>query len=316
MSPGVALRDPTFAFYALLLLGMLGSAGGLLAVLRFVARKNINHAWQSYRGWLVMVPAVLAALFAGRAATIAFFSLLAAAGCWEFFRATGLREDRWAMGAALLGVFAQGGAALVTDPFLGVSGWYGLFMALPAFTIASIFLTPILRDQTAGQLRTLALTVMGYVYFGWMFQHVAYLANSSHAYAYLFFLLFAVELNDVAAFTTGKLLGRRKLRAHISPNKTIGGSLGAVAVSLLLPWLLRSQLPESLTPWDLIVIGLIVGVGGQIGDLAISVLKRDLGIKDMGTLIPGHGGVLDRIDSLIYVAPLFLHWIRYRHDLY
>ena len=65
---------------------------------------------------------------------------------------------------------------------------------------------------------------------------------------------------------------------------------------------------------DCLLAGLIVGVGGQLGDLAVSVIKRDLGIKDMGAAIPGHGGILDRIDSLIYVAPLFFHYIRYCHD--
>src|SRR5207248_11725992 len=68
--------------------------------------------------------------------------------------------------------------------------------------------------------------------------------------------------------------------------------------------------------WQLILTGLIVGIGGQLGDLSISVIKRDIGIKDMGATIPGHGGILDRIDSVIYVSPLFLHMVRYFHDLY
>ena len=67
---------------------------------------------------------------------------------------------------------------------------------------------------------------------------------------------------------------------------------------------------------ECLLAGLIVGIGGQLGDLAISVIKRDLGIKDMGATIPGHGGILDRIDSIIYVAPLFFHMVRYFHDLY
>jgi phosphatidate cytidylyltransferase len=84
---------------------------------------------------------------------------------------------------------------------------------------------------------------------------------------------------------------------------------------MLLPWVLAFSLPQ-FTLRDRVLTGLIVGVGGQLGDLAISVVKRDCGIKDMGTLLRGHGGVLDRIDSLIYVAPLYFHLIRYFHDVY
>jgi phosphatidate cytidylyltransferase len=101
----------------------------------------------------------------------------------------------------------------------------------------------------------------------------------------------------------------------ISPNKTWEGSLGALTVSMVLPWIMRFSFPE-FGPLQMVLTGLIVGIGGQLGDLSISVIKRDIGIKDMGAAIPGHGGVLDRIDSLIYTAPLFLHMTNYFYKMW
>ena len=187
-------------------------------------------------------------------------------------------------------------------------------MALPVFVVAAILAIPIVRNRVQGQLQAVTMAIAGFIFFGWMFGHVAFLANSPYPYAYLLYLLFAVEINDVAAFLSGRLFGRHVLRGNISPKKTCEGALGALAVSMALPWALWFTFPHLQAP-DLLVVGLIVGVGGQLGDLAISVMKRDLGIKNMGSSIPGHGGILDRIDSLIYVAPLFLHYLRYRLDL-
>ena len=315
MSPSAALASPVFLFYLALAGGLLLGAGILLAVLRWGFHKNVQHAWKAYLGWLVMAPLVFAMIFAGRIETIIFFTLVALLGFKEFARATGLYRD-WVMtGAVYLGIIACGIVTLVTDPWLDVPGWYGLFMALPVYVIAAILVIPIVRNRVQGQLQLLALSIVGFVYFGWMFGFLAFLANANHAYSYLLYLLFAVELNDVAAFTCGKLFGRHPLRSNISPKKTWEGSLGALAVSLILPWALSPTFPH-FGARDLILIGLIVGVGGQLGDLAISVIKRDLGIKDLGAAIPGHGGILDRIDSLIYVAPLFFHVVRYFHDLY
>ena len=188
-------------------------------------------------------------------------------------------------------------------------------MALPVYVIALILLIPILRNRSQGQLQMIALAMVGFVYFGWMFGHLIFLTNSVHAYSYVLYVLFAVELNDVAAYTFGKLFGRHPLRSNISPKKTWEGSLGAFLVSMALPWVLRFTFPHFGVS-ECLLAGLIVGIGGQLGDLAISVIKRDLGIKDMGATIPGHGGILDRIDSIIYVAPLFFHMVRYFHDLY
>jgi phosphatidate cytidylyltransferase len=180
--------------------------------------------------------------------------------------------------------------------------------------ITAILAIPVMRNRGEGQLRLLCLAIVGFVYFGWMFGHVALLANTRHAYSYLGYLVLAVELNDVAGYVFGKAFGRHRLRSNISPKKTWEGAIGALAVSLLLPWVLLPLLP-GFEKRDCILAGLIVGVGGQLGDLVVSVIKRDLALKDMGDIIPGHGGILDRIDSLIYVAPLFFHYLRYCHPV-
>ena len=190
-----------------------------------------------------------------------------------------------------------------------------MYMAMPVYVIAIILLIPIVRNRVAGQLQAIALAIVGFIYIGWMFGHLAFLANAAHAYGYLLYLLVAVELNDVAAFTFGRLFGRRKLRSNISPNKTIAGAAGALTASMILPWVVHLFALQHFKPMHLILAGLIVGIGGQLGDLSISVIKRDIGIKDTGALLPGHGGILDRIDSLIFVAPLFFHMTRYFHGI-
>lgn len=315
MSPSAALASPIFLGYLAAALGLLVGAGIVLAILRWGLRRDVDHACRSYLGWLLMVPTVLGAIFLGREAAIVVFTVIGVMGFKEYARATGLYEDWWMIGVVYLGIIAVGVLSLVTDPFAPVPGWYGMFIALPVYVIAAILVIPIIRNRVHGQLQAVALGMLGFVYLGWMFGHLAFLCNARFAYAYVLYLLFAVELNDVAAYTCGKLFGKHPLRSNISPKKTWEGSLGALAVSLLLPWLLHGTFPH-FGALECVLIGLVVGIGGQLGDLAISVIKRDLGIKDMGAAIPGHGGVLDRIDSLIFVAPLFFHVVRFFHDLY
>src|SRR5262249_32634362 len=151
-------------------------------------------------------------------------------------RATGLYEDWWMTGTVYLGIAALVLVSLVPDPGTHVHGWYGLFMAMPVYVVSVILAIPILRNRAKGQLQTTSLAILGFIYLGWMFSHLGFIANSTHAYGYLLYLFVAVELNDVAAFTFGRLFGRHKFREVISPNKTWAGALGALAFSLLLPW--------------------------------------------------------------------------------
>jgi phosphatidate cytidylyltransferase len=284
--------------------------GAVIALLRFGLAKNVSQAWEAYCGWLVMVPAVALSLFAGRLATILFFTLIAMIAFNEFARASGLHRNLAMSIIGLAGIAGLAVVAMLPDPQTGAPGWYGLFMALPIAVSLAFMMAAVLPNRPEGQLQALALSLFGFFSIGWLFGHIALLANSANAYGYLLYLLFAVELNDVAAFTCGKLFGRRPLCSNISPAKTLEGALGALLVSALFPLAVRFALPH-FSALEAIAAGLLVGIGGQLGDLSISVIKRDLGVKDMGRLIRGHGGMLDRIDSLLYTAPLFFHFARY-----
>jgi phosphatidate cytidylyltransferase len=315
MSPHAALHSLIFHRYFEIVLAILAIAGVVLAMLDRFTSRDVAPIWRTYRGWLVMIGILIAAVFLGRVVVIVGVTLLSIYGFKEFARATGLYRDWWMTGATYVTIIAVGIVSLIRDPYdSSAFGWFGLFMAMPVFCINFLLIVPILRNQSKGQLQLVALSIFGFMYMGWMFGHVGFLADSGNPYGYLLFILLATELNDVGAFTFGKLLGHRQLRGNISPRKTWGGAIGAIGVSLIIPWLLRFSLPGFSTR-ELILTGLIVGVGGQLGDLCISFIKRDIGIKDMGSAIPGHGGILDRIDSLIFVAPLFLHTVDYFNGL-
>ena len=316
MTPQLALQSDIFRTYAIIVCGVLVLAGLVLALMKWGFKKDIHSIWLTYQSWLIMAPLVAGCIFGGRVVVILGVCLVAGLGFKEFARATGLYKDWWMTGAVYLGIIAVAVTSLISQPrgHEPGHGWYGLFIALPVYAVALILLIPTLRNKVQGQLQSMSLAVIGFIYMGWMFGHLAFLANANDAYGYLLYILFATEINDVAAFTCGKLFGKRQFRSNISPKKTWGGALGALAVSMALPWLLRFSFPH-FGVTQLILTGLIVGIGGQLGDLSISVIKRDIGIKDMGAGIPGHGGILDRIDSLIYVSPLFFHMAGFFYGL-
>jgi phosphatidate cytidylyltransferase len=304
MNPTHTWHSETFRAYCIILLSLLAVAGALLAVASGVFKKNVVSVWLTYRSWVVMIPIGMGAVLLGRATTITLFVLLSIFAFKEFARATGLYKDWWMTGTAYLAIIA-----------LGVTAWLSPqenrlqhVSSMPIFVVPVIMAIPIIRNQTHEQLQAMALALSGFICIGWMFLHILLLVSAT-TLGLLLFLVTAVELSDVAAFCSGKLIGnsgRHPLRSRISPSKTWEGAIGGFCMAMALPWLLRFSLPRFGTV-QLLATGVIVGIGGQLGDLAISAIKRDLGVKDMGTAIPGHGGLLDRIDSLIVAAPLFVH---------
>jgi phosphatidate cytidylyltransferase len=307
----IALSDRIYLTYAAIILGLLLVSGIALGVLRWGLKRDVSKVWTIWRSWLIMAPLGLLIVGLGREASIVGGTLLAIFAFKEFARATGLYPDWGMTGVVYVAIVALGVAAWAPDPTVASRppGWFGLMQAMPIYAVAAIWIVPIARNRVAGQLQLVALAIVGFIYVGWTLGHLGFLANSRWPYGYLMYIVFAVEINDIAAYTFGKLTGRRPLRSNISPKKTWGGALGAIGVSLAMPWVLGFSFPAVFDWRAKVATGLIVGVGGQLGDLSISLIKRDLGIKDMGALIPGHGGILDRVDSLLFVAPLFVRLV-------
>ena len=156
---------------------------------------------------------------------------------------------------------------------------------------------------------TLMLTVFG-------LSHMAYLLSLPDIAGFkpggrglLLFLVFLTEINDVMQFTWGKLLGKHKIVPKVSPNKTWEGFIGGLICTTGIGYLLKFLTPLN-TP-QVLFVSFMIALAGFIGDIVMSSIKRDIGVKDTGTAIPGHGGILDRIDSLAYTAPTFFHLVYY-----
>ena len=170
-------------------------------------------------------------------------------------------------------------------------------------------------------LETMAYTVFALLYVPWLFGFISkiiYLIPRAPdgglmGQYYVLYLIAVSKFSDMGAYLTGSLIGRHKMVPHISPSKTWEGFGGALGFSLLASYGLRALMPLKLGllgRYDVVILGLGLSVGAVIGDLAESVLKRSTGVKDSGRLLPGIGGVLDLIDSLLFTAPMLFFYLR------
>ncbi len=162
----------------------------------------------------------------------------------------------------------------------------------------------LLRSQKEGALMSWAWTIAGILYVGWLLGYLVALRGLDAGRNWVFFALFTTFATDTAAFLVGRTLGKHHLAPSISPGKTwegaIAGAFGAIIVSLF--FTLPTPLSLHFSYGQAILLGLLVSVFGQLGDLAESLFKRNMGVKESGKLIPGHGGILDRMDSVVFVG--------------
>jgi phosphatidate cytidylyltransferase len=262
--------------------------------------------------WWVLVGVFAVALLFRRGIAIGFFAVLSFLALKEYLSLIPTRRaDRRVLFWAYLCVPIQ---------YWWVwQQWYHMFLIfIPVWAFLFIAMRMVLRGETKDFLRAAGTIHWGLMTMVFGLSHLAYLlvlpdgapARGAHGAALLLFVVLLTELNDVLQYIWGRTLGRRKVMESVSPKKTVEGLVGGALTTTLVAFLLAPVLTPLTRP-DSIAIGLMIGFGGFLGDVTISAVKRDIGVKDTGTMIPGHGGILDRIDSLLFTAPLFFHFMAF-----
>jgi phosphatidate cytidylyltransferase len=262
------------------------------------------------RAWWVMTAVFAAALATGGLGSVILFGLTSFIALREFITLTPTRraDHRTLFWAFFVFVPVQ--------YWLVATQWYGLFVIfIPVYAFLFVPVRSILAGDTEDFLARTAKIQWGLMVAVYCVSHApALLMLDIPGYAgenakLLLYLIVVVQLSDVLQYVFGKTLGRHKIVPRVSPNKTWEGTIGGIAAATLIGTGLWWATPFS--PWEAAGIALVVNLAGFAGGLCMSAIKRDRGIKDFGSLIQGHGGVLDRIDSLCFAAPLFFHLVRY-----
>ncbi|MGW5564010.1 phosphatidate cytidylyltransferase [Streptomyces tendae] len=239
---------------------------------------------------------IIASLFVVKAVFVGVIAVAAVVGLWEL---TSRLQERKDIKAPLVPL-AIGGAAMVVAGYARGAEGAWVAMALTALAVLVWRMT----EPPEGYLRDVTAGLFAAFYVPFLATFVAMmLAADDGAWRVLVFLILTV-VSDTGAYAVGWRFGKKKLAPRISPGKTREGLLGAVAFAMVAGALCMQFLIDDGTWWQGLLLGLVVAISATLGDLGESMIKRDLGIKDMGTLLPGHGGIMDRLDSLLPTAPV------------
>jgi len=292
----------------LMLLVVASAIGFALRLAKGPDNQTIINLNQRIISWWVIIIVVGAALLCGTYVTILLFMFCAFFAFREFITLTPTRPgDYWPL---LLAFYI----ALPGQFLLLAVHWYGMVaIFIPVYMVFCISAAAAFGADTEAFLeRTgkLNWAVLVCIYGLSYAPALLLLHMRGHASApLLLFLLVVVQASDVFQYVFGKLFGRTKLAARVSPSKTVEGLLGGGASAVLIGMLLHGLTPFSF--WQAAPMSLAIVIGGLVGGLVLSAVKRSLGAKDWGTMLAGHGGMLDRLDSVCFAAPLFFHLTRY-----
>ena len=301
---------------------LIGSILGLLAIASLVglvlarrvrtdsARSVVDNLNARIRSWWVMTAVFAAALATGGIGSVVLFGLTSFFALRELLTlAPTRRADHRTLFWAFF-VFAPAQYLLV-----GIQ-WYGLFaIFIPVYAFLFIPVRSALAGDTEDFLARTARIQWGLMVAVYCVSHAPALlmlripGYEGQQAKLLLYLIVVVQLSDVLQYVFGKTLGRRRIVPKTSPNKTWEGTLGGIGSATLVGALLWWATPFN--PWEAAVIAFLLCLAGFAGGLVMSAIKRDRGVKDFGAMIEGHGGVMDRIDSLCFSAPVFFHVVRY-----
>ncbi len=281
-------------------------------------RRGLSNLAQRTLFAIIAIPIVLGAVWFGDWALAGILSVASALAAWEFFRIAeklGTRPMARA-GIALAALFPLA----IHARFLGLPVDAIVSTSVGAVLVVALFSGAIFVRGVSGRpLESVSLTVFGILYtgallsFAYVLRYHPYAIGRAAGTALLMLALVLVWISDTAAYVVGRTMGKRKLIPAVSPGKTVAGAVGALVASAVASWILVRfvlvpQAQLGLRPVHAVLFGIAVSAAVQLGDLAESLIKRQAAVKDSSHIIPGHGGVLDRIDGMLFALPV-AYWL-------
>jgi len=185
--------------------------------------------------------------------------------------------------------------------------WEPAQSAILTSAVAIAAISGIFLKREKDTIVDVAVTILGMIYIGWFFSYLIFIRSLTVHGGYLFFLIITIWANDIVAYLAGRYFGRHKLAPQISPNKTWEGAVAGFITCVLAAEIFSGI--AMINGTHAIILGVLIGIVAQFSDLVESLIKRDAGVKDASNILPGHGGVLDRMDSFILTAPLMYYYV-------
>ena len=294
-------NDPIYLQTFAIVMGVLLS----LSVVFFFIRERNTHTqagWASLVSWSIATPILFAVIAAPWPWALVGLGVIAIMGIKIFFQLTGMYHRSNFVWVSYFGV-----AALC---YAISTGNRELFNAMPMIFFGVVCLIPIVRNSHKQMIQYLALTLMAFMFLGWSFLHIGWILKIDRGPFLAIYITILTEVFDNLSLALSRFLGKHKMFSRITPRRNWEAFAIAAPLTLLLAFSFRHLLPERSEPvW--IASGLAAVFGGSLGDLVLSVIRRDLGIKDVGVFIIGRGDLLSVIDRLIFVAPIFYYVMWY-----
>lgn len=298
------LQRVLMAVFSLLLLATLIN----IALIYLQPQKNWHELTLRIRTWWIIIIFFSCAILSPHWLGLTLFAFISFIALKEFLTLIPMRQtDRM----PILWLFLT---IPINYYLIGYNQYRFFIIFIPVYIFLLLPARMVLSGDTKDFLRTVSEFHWALMTTVFAFSHIAFLLvlpldHQSGALLALF-LVGLTEINDITQYLWGKALGKTKITPTVSPNKTLAGLIGGLISTTLLA-LIIGPILTPLSSGMALIIGIIISMAGFCGDIVMSAIKRDIGIKDSGTLLPGHGGILDRLDSLIFTAPLFFHFMRY-----
>lgn len=294
---GTSWSSPVYQQTVIIVLSIIFGSG---LIVYFLRQQNyyFTSSWASIKSWLVVAPVLFILMGLPDPLPLMVLMAIAMMGAKVFFQLMGMFHRSYFVLICYAGIIA-----------LGVCAYFNrvdIYNVMPMAVLGVACLVPMLRNNYKRMIQYMSLTLLGFIFLGWSFMHLGLILHLENGIYQVIYLIILTEFCDNTNLALGRYFGKLKLFPKLNPRRTVGGLAFSILLTLFLAGTMRFLLPDRSDKYWL-TAGLIASLGGFIGDLVMSVIRKDAGVKIVGPFIIGRGDFLSRMDRLIFVAPIYFY---------